>query len=193
MEACYSATGGGETRDRTAHLVSEAHALAKQLGHPHAIGLARYAAGVAAFLEGRFPETKIACAEAERIFREETSGAAWEVASARVFHLWSVGFLGELMDLSRIVKENLREALERGDRYAAANLRTGLANLAWLAAGDPDGAQRQIDETMAEWSQRGFHIQHYYDLVARSGIDLYRGRGKSAHARVLERWPELKA
>lgn len=193
MEACYSATGGGSTHERTEKLVTEADALARKLGHPHAIGLARYAAGVAAFLEGRFAETKVACAEAERIFREETSGAAWEVASARVFHLWSIAFLGELVDLSRCVKDNLREALERGDRYAAANLRTGLANLAWLCAGDPDGAERAIDETMAEWSQKGFHIQHYYDLVARTGIDLYRGHGRVAYQRVIARWSELNS
>jgi serine/threonine protein kinase/tetratricopeptide (TPR) repeat protein len=191
MEACYSATGGSSTRARTEHLLAEASRLSKELGHPHAIGLSYYAAGVAAFLDGRFLDAKIACTEAERIFREETTGAAWEIASARVFRLWSIAFLGELTELSSCVKENLREALERGDRYAAANLRTGLACLAWLTAGDPAGAQTRVDETMSEWSQKGFHIQHYYDLVARAGISLYRGEGKIAHERVLARWPEL--
>jgi eukaryotic-like serine/threonine-protein kinase len=89
------------------------------------------------------------------------------------------------------VRQNLQEAIDRGDRYAAANLRTGLANLTWLIAHDPDGAQMQIDETMAGWSQRGFHIQHYYDVIARAGIDLYRGHGTTAHGRVLERWNDF--
>jgi eukaryotic-like serine/threonine-protein kinase len=191
MEACYSATAGGPARDRTATLVELAAELANQLGHPHAIGLARYASGVAAFLEGRFEEARPAARDAETIFREQCTGVAWEVSSARVFHLGSLAFLGELSELARCVRRNLHEALDRGDRYAAANLRTGLANLTWLFPDDPDAAQTQVDETMADWSQRGFHIQHYYDLLAQAGIDLYRGQGAIAHRRVVERWGEL--
>lgn len=193
MEACYSAIGGSATAERTDHLVAEARTLAEKIGHPHAIGLSHYAEGVAAFLAGRFAQAKRACGAAERIFREETTGAAWEISSARVFRLWSIAFLGELTELSRCVKDNLREAMERGDRYAAANLRTGLAILERLLPGDSAGALARVDETMAEWSQRGFHIQHYYDLVARSGISLYRREGAAAHEHMLKQWPDLSS
>src|SRR5207302_3397676 len=112
--------------------------------------------------------------------------------SAGVFHLWSVGILGDLVELTGMVQRGLREAEERGDRYAAANYRTGLANLAWLVADDTEGASRQIDAVMEQWSQRGFHIQHYYELISRTGLDLYVGRGTHAHRRLIERWPDLE-
>jgi hypothetical protein len=191
MEACYSATGGGPAKERTTELVAEADRLARELDHPHALGLARYATGVAAFLCGRFSEAREATRDAEQIFRERCTAVAWELASARVFHLWSVGFLGDLQTLTRMIRQNLREAEERGDRYAAANYRTGLANLSWLIADDPDGARRQLQAVMDNWSQRGFHIQHYYDLIARAGIDLYTGAGRDAYRRVQQRWRDL--
>lgn len=137
MEACYSATGGGSTRARTATLVKATAALSARLQLPHALGLARYAEGVGAFLEGRFSDARAAAADAERIFRDRCTGVAWEVASAQIFHLASVGFIGDLPALSKAVRQNLREAEERGDRYASGNLRSGPGNLAWLIAGDP--------------------------------------------------------
>ena len=44
---------------------------------------------------------------------------------------------------------------------------------------------------MSGWSQRGFHVQHYYALLSRSMIDLYEGDGRGAYARVMEQWPAL--
>jgi eukaryotic-like serine/threonine-protein kinase len=192
MEAAYSATGGGPSKARTEDLISRSGALAKELCDPHALGLSRYAAGVAAFLSGRFSEARASSSAAEAIFREKCRGVAWELASAGVFHLWSVGILGDLREFVRMVDEGHREAEERGDRYALANYRMGLANLRWLIADDPEGARRQIGEAMNGWSQRGFQIQHYYQLIAENGLDLYSGRGEPAHARALERWADLE-
>jgi tetratricopeptide (TPR) repeat protein len=192
MEAAYSATGGGSSEPRTRDLIARAESLAKALDDPHALGLARYAAGVAAFLTGRFLESRQAAKEAEAIFRDRCVGVAWELASARVFHLWSVGILGDLVEFVRMIDVNLRDTEDRGDRYAGANYRMGLANLAWLIRDDPEGARRQIDEVMGAWSQRGFHIQHYYQLISETGLDLYLGRGQEAHRRLTARWPDLE-
>ena len=37
---------------------------------------------------------------------------------------------------------------------------------------DAAAAFAQIDEAMAEWSKRGFHIEHYYELLARMNFGL---------------------
>ena len=86
----------------------------------------------------------------------------------------------------------IREAEERGDLYAATNMMIGFPNLVHLAADDPVGARAQADGAMRRWSRRGFHVQHYDDLIAPTHIDLYTGDVGAAHQRVLQRWPELE-
>jgi hypothetical protein len=68
----------------------------------------------------------------------------------------------------------------------------GLPNLAWLAMGGAEAALAQADEAMSEWSKRGFHLEHYYELLARTHALLYAGRAREAHAYVLARWPALR-
>jgi len=103
--------------------------------------------------------------------------------------------LVQLGEIGRVVRETpkaVREARQRGDLYAAVNLRIDVANIAWLAADDPDGAVAQIDEAMSEWSKRGFHVEHYYELIARTNALVYRGRARDAHALLTARWPALR-
>jgi hypothetical protein len=78
----------------------------------------------------------------------------------------------------------LRDADERGDRYASASLRTGFGTLHWLAADDVEGARRECESAIADWSQVGFMIQHYYALHSEVQIDLYAGEGAAAERRL---------
>ena len=71
-------------------------------------------------------------------------------------------------------------------------MRTGLANLAWLAADDPAGARRVVTEAMASWSQQGFYLQHYFELLALAQIDLYEGEGARALERIHAAWPDMR-
>jgi len=96
------------------------------------------------------------------------------------------------MELQERVPAELADALERGDLFSAVNMRTGLANLAWLAADDPVGARRVVVEAMASWSQQGFYLQHYFELLALSQIDLYEGDGARALARIHAAWPAVR-
>src|SRR5262249_53834669 len=89
------------------------------------------------------------------------------------------------------VMQRLREAEQVGDLYAATGLRSWRSNLAWLAQNDAAEARRQVQEAMRRWSQKGFHLQHYYDLLAQGQIDLYIDDGPGAWSRVSERWKEL--
>jgi hypothetical protein len=45
---------------------------------------------------------------------------------------------------------------------------------------------------MRRW-QSGFSSQHYFELLARAHVDLYRGDGGSAWRRVEATWPALRA
>jgi hypothetical protein len=94
-------------------------------------------------------------------------------------------------ELSRRVSSLTREAQERGDRYAATNLRSSLLPLTLLAAGAVGAARREIEECMAAWSAKNFTLQHYNALLASANLDLYRDDGAAAHERMESTWHDL--
>src|SRR4029453_2625932 len=101
-------------------------------------------------------------------------------------------YLGELGELSRRVPAQLREADERGNRYAATTLRTTLAASIWLTAGEPERGREELQRARHDWSRQGFHLEHYWSLFTEGQLDLYQDLGQAAHARTLEAWPALK-
>ncbi|MDB4965511.1 MAG: Serine/threonine-protein kinase PknA [Myxococcales bacterium] len=191
MESSYVATTGGPGRVRAARLLEVGSQLAERIGHPHAIGYARLAAGFYAFLLGRWQDARPRFAEAEQIFRERCSGCAWELDSVDLFSLWTRYYLGDMAELARLLPSRVHDATVRGDRYGVTNLRTRVAHVVALAADDPEAAEREAREAVEGWSHQGFHAQHYYQLFAQAEADLYRGDGPTAAALVGERWPQL--
>jgi hypothetical protein len=190
-EAAHLANYGWPARRRTAGLLAEAEALARRLEHPHALGMAKLAAGITAYMEGRWQEARAASEASARIFRERCTGVAWELDTAHSFCLWALSFLGEVGEITRRLPALLQEARERGDLYAATNLGTFVGHLTWLAADDPEGACRDLGEVMEHWSRQGFHVQHLTGLMGQLQVDLYRGASDSAWARITGQWPAL--
>jgi serine/threonine protein kinase len=191
-EAAHQANAGGPARRRTAGLLQAAEALARRLDHPHALGMAALAAGIAAYMEGRWKGGRELSDRAAEVFRGRCTGVAWELDTAHSFSLWSLFFMGEVAEIARRLPALLKEARERGDLYAATNLGTFVGHLTWLAADDPEGARRDLGEVMGHWSRQGFHVQHLTGLMGRLQIDLYRGAGEAAREHVLGQWPLLR-
>jgi eukaryotic-like serine/threonine-protein kinase len=191
IEACFSAANGVPSRKRTAELVAAARGLAHEVQSPHAIGLSVHAASLEAFFQGKFQIARALEEEAETIFLERCQGAPWEVTNARLFHLSSLAYLGEIDELARRLPHYLKDALERGDLYRATDFRTGPLNLAWLAHDDAETARKEAEEAITRWSRKGFHVQHYDHLIAVTQIDLYLGNGAAAHERARQIWPAL--
>jgi hypothetical protein len=172
-------------------VLAHAAKLADEVKHPHAVGLVRLGAGVASYMSGRFAPALASCDEAERIFVELGRNVAWERATGKMIACYALGWMGRLAELSRRLDAAVRNARDSGDLYAETNLRTGNSCLVWLAADDPTRATRETVDALQRWSQRGFHVQHFSDLVAQTNIDLYRGEGRAAYGRILESWPAL--
>ena len=143
-------------------------------------------------LEGRFSDAPALIGQAESRFRD-LAGTNWERTSLSRLHITTLVARGRFAELQQRVPGELADALERGDLFTAVNMRTGLANLAWVAADDAAGARRVVAEAMASWSQQGFYMQHYFELQAHAQIDLYEGDGPRALARIHEGWPKLRA
>ncbi|HXU71122.1 MAG TPA: AAA family ATPase [Polyangia bacterium] len=190
-EACFSANRGVPAHKRTARLCAAAEELAERTGDAYALAWAAASRATAAVLEGRFSDAPSSIALAESRFRD-LAGSNWERTSLSRLHITALVARGRFAELQERVPAELADALERGDLFTAVNMRTGLANLAWVAADDPAGARRVVSEAMASWSQQGFFLQHYFELLALSQIDLYEGDGAGALARIHAAWPDLR-
>jgi hypothetical protein len=191
FEAGLVATAGQRTRRRVDELFAVATPLAQRLGHPHAIALCELTTGLARYCFGDFRASLAALDRADALLRERCTGVPWERASARAFAAWDLFLLGDLVELSRRMPLLLREADERGDRYFATQLRTCFSNAYWLARGEPDVAEAEVEASMRSWSKADFHLQHFLEIVARAQILLYRGDGAGALRLVDAAYPAL--
>jgi Cdc6-like AAA superfamily ATPase len=192
MEAAHSSAAGSASSARSARLIAAAEALAQKCYAPDLHGLVTATTGIVAFLEGRWRPAYDRCSEGERIFRDRCLGAAWEADSAQAFKLWSLSYLGDMKELVRAVPQAIHEAEERGDLYAATNLRIGELNFVHLVAGDVAGARAAAATAMKAWSRQGFHHQHWDNLLAEGTTDLYADDAAGAWKRVSETWGPLK-
>jgi hypothetical protein len=190
-EVGYLARGGGRTWRRTRAMMERARELAQESGKLHAIGFAHATSGVALYLNGKFKESLVELRAAGETWREHCVGVTWELDTVEAFAMMCLAQLGAMAELSREAPRALRAALDRGDVYATVTLRIGYANVHWLMEDKPGEARDQIDRAMAQWSQLGFHLEHYYELLSRTNVDLYQGRGREAAARVTARWTTL--
>jgi hypothetical protein len=191
VESAHSSTGGGKTQARTLALAAAATAIANELNDPHAIGLTKAVSAIGAFLRGEWRAARDLSREADQILRDKTRGTTWESTSAQSFGLAGMFYLGELRELTEVVPARLREAEERGNLWFATGLRSWRTNVAWLALDDPEEARRQVELAHRQWSRDGFHLQHYYELLAHGQIDLYLGNGKAGLARTEDHWRAL--
>jgi tetratricopeptide (TPR) repeat protein len=173
-------------------LYDRATSLADRVGNAHGRAIVTTCAGVSAYLLGAFKTSLALCDEAEELLRKCT-GTWGEIARARTFGMQALSMIGALKELSRRTPVFLREATERSDKYAATTIRTGHPNVCWLVHDDPVGAHREIDEAMAGWPQKqGFHLEHYYTLLARVQAYLYADKPDEAWKEMSTAWPQLE-
>jgi hypothetical protein len=189
-EAAYAAAQGQGRRSR--RLLGEAERTAAGLQNPHATGIVSLMSGLASHLLGEFARGLEHLDAASRTFRDRCVGTAWELNAVRHFRVECLYYLGDLARFRTSAADGVREANDRGSVYAATTLRTGLANGVWLLDDDPQRARREAEEAIRAWSPQGYHIQHWYGLMAQTQIDLYQGDGERAHARVEEAWLALR-
>ena len=125
LDVTFAAQYQTEAESKVLATAKRAYDLALAAENPQAIGLARYSAGVAHFLYGRWGLAAHFLGESVRVFREECQDTVWEQSTAESFLIAALAAQGEFNDLIRRVPELLSEALEKGNRYLATNLRTG--------------------------------------------------------------------
>jgi hypothetical protein len=191
MEIAYAAIGGEKTRKRTDKLLQTAKSLAYRLERPHALGLMQWAAGTAAFLQGRWREGFELNSEAEAIFRDRCTGVTWELDTVRFMALWSAFYRGDVRELQRRIPALRVESEARGDLYAVTNLRTAMTPFLALVDNDPARSRAEAEDAIGRWSRQGFYLQHCNAMFGHVQAALYEGAAVEARERIERDWPAL--
>ncbi len=190
LEAGYAATAGD--RKRTLALLERSQELAERQDTPESLAWVLGAKGLSEYQAGNFRLALEHSLDAARILRSQCLGVGWEQASVELWCVWSLYYLGEIRAMSERVEILGERARERGDLFDDANLRTGIPSAVWLAAGRPERARQEIDVAISRWTPKGFHLQHYYQVLAHAQCDLYTGDGETAYQRITEHWNALR-
>ncbi len=137
---------------------------------------------VRSFVRGRWRE---AHEISERAFTTLPAGRGiWNPHGVAIFDEFALGFLGEAAELARRLPFLLADAERRGDLLKIVNLRTGVAPTVFLAQDNPRAARRHIVDSIDQWSQRGFMLQHWRAMIAEVDVDLYERQGTRASERL---------
>ena len=184
LEATHLATRGGrEESPRERALAKLAGDIAERMPPLERPTQALQAmASMRSFLRGRWREAYEAHESANNML--PASRGIWNAHAVAVYAEFALGFLGEPAELARRLPGLLTDAERRGDRLKVVNLRTGVAPLVYLAKDDPEAARRHVVGSIAQWSQRGFLIQHWRAMIAEADIYLYEGKGALAYERL---------
>ena len=191
MELAYTSIVGASSQPQNERMIAIAEGLVARVENPEARGLLTLAKGSAAYMQGQWTVARDLCQSAERILRERCTGVAWQIDTAQFYSMLLLFYLGEIAELSRRLPALLKAARERDARYAETILRTRISYIAYLASDDAPGAAAAVREGMERWSQKGFHNQHYYEMVATANVLLYSGEGTAAWAGIASKWRDL--
>lgn len=192
LEIPYSAIDGGGEWSKTNQLIARSRELAEKVNNAYALTLVDFSASAAAFLMGEWKKAFQLGEKAEKMLREKCTGVVWELSTVLIFMLRPLFYMGEWNKLFDRVTGLIQEAQRRGDLYTETNLRIRLYYLMRLASDEPEKLEIELREALEQWSHRGFHVQHYWELVCQVETTMYRGEGEEGWHFLNFRWKDLK-
>ncbi len=192
LEIPYSAIDGGSEWSKTNQLIGKSRELAEKVNNPYALTLVNFSSSVAAFLMGEWKKAHQLGEKAEKMLREKCTGVVWELSTILIFMLRPLFYMGEWNKLFDRVTGLIQEAQRRGDLYTETNLRIRLYYLMRLASDEPEKLEIELREALEQWSHRGFHVQHYWELVCQVETTMYRGEGEEGWHFLNFQWKALK-
>ncbi len=184
-DAMYRAMQGGRGLQRSREVVAQMQEIAERHHSPYLTAGTLGVKGFIRYVSGDFRATAELTREAEDILLEHVGGFTWALNNLRLFRLLTLRGLGSFRELRRLFDAYVRDAVRRGDRYAETSMKRG-CNLAWLAADDPAAARHDLDHTNWQPPADGYHVQQFYEWMARVELALYEGA-------VADRFDDLSA
>ncbi len=185
LEVGFRSLAGARNRRQVDRLVDQAQALGRQLGSDGVLGVSLAGRGLSCFLAGEFGQ---ACDDIERgevlLRGAHGFGLRWQRAVAAIYRESAAIYLGRLRSAAERIPLLVQQALENGDEYSARGLCSWRPNIAWLVRDDVDEALAQAQAGAPHSLADTFTVQHYYELLTRTRIDLYSGAIDDAWRRV---------
>jgi serine/threonine protein kinase/tetratricopeptide (TPR) repeat protein len=127
------------------------------------------------FCEGRFDESRAFFEESDRTYHERPfEGFTFAYYNFRLFALMALRHAGRLAEALALTEEVMRDAARRGNRYMQTCLGRAMS-ACWLADDRPEVVRVELERPSWVPPEGGFHIQHYYELIARIELGLYVG------------------
>jgi eukaryotic-like serine/threonine-protein kinase len=142
-------------------LVARAHQLALESKSEFLVAWANCAEGIVEFFAGNYPKAIAILEDAEVVLRDRSVGAASELNQLRVFITFSLRRAGDYAALREKQTEYLRDAIRRGDRYAAAAFQWA-SNVVWVAADEVGRARADLAPETWSPPEQGIHLQHWF-------------------------------
>ncbi|HUQ02132.1 MAG TPA: AAA family ATPase [Kofleriaceae bacterium] len=195
VEGGFLSTQGKGGRKRALKLFAAARTHLETSPSPFATALLLGSECIHAYQSGLWARALDLARAAERAISEQggATGVAWQHDTIHFFLCYSLFYLGKLDELASLTPTLLRAANERGDLYAATNLRVGIPNAAWLVPDRPAQAAAELELALAQWTVNGFHLQHYHHLLGLGQLHLYTGEAAKGYAALAERWAGLES
>lgn len=191
----FEATAGalaGPPAARAHALLDEARSWAAQVDERLVEAYVAMAEGTVAFLCGRWRDCLARCDAAERVFRDECVGVAWEISTANQLSLSCLLHMGHIGELRRRLPHALDEADHRGDLYAATQLRTALQPDMCLMDDREAAARDELARAETGLPQREITMQHWQHMQSSALVELYAGAPAKAVELMDRRLPAVR-
>jgi serine/threonine protein kinase len=182
IQITHLASQGGPIGKPEKAVQAIAERLSRTLDNRDAEATYQICLGLSLFHRGRWREAR------EALYGPAAVRANAAFSHGRLFGVYCLFYLGRLREQARRGARLLADCERRGDMYTTINLLAApMVDIA-LVADDPDVAREHIRKALANWTQNGFHIQHWKAMVWGAQIELYIGNGAAAYARFERHW-----
>lgn len=191
-EAAHLASQGGRGIARAHKLLEQARRIGKDSGSHYLLTWTVLARGFVRYFEDRYASAAEMLDEVEHKILSEARGMRWELSSARMCRMWSLRQIGAFDEMTRCYREYVLDAEQRGDRYTATGVRL-IGSITHLAADEPERARAELDNATWSTPAGGMHLQHWWQIEARTDLGLYEGRAAATLDELDEACEHLEA
>jgi tetratricopeptide (TPR) repeat protein len=191
QEMIYGAGAGPRAAEAVDAVGVKLIALADQLGHPYARGIADTAVGIAAYTHGRWRDARASLEAGLAALHEHAATARWEIDIGESYWLGTLYYLGEWRELFRHAQTMLRDAETRNDVVAQLGVRTGRGLMGWLLANRTNEARDHI-AAAAHGLPPGFSMPNILAIQAACNVQIYSGDAAAAARGLADAWPAIE-
>jgi hypothetical protein len=177
---------------RCEKLLLDAEGLAAESADSGAVAHVLLMRSISTLVLGRLRESADLARAGEAKCRRDCRGADWEMVAFQQNLLLTLTLMGDLAGVEVEMKRTLREAEDRGNRFALDVLPVGMQNIVWLGADAPEEAEERVRGAVGKPFESTSPYYIYLGELARGYIDLYTGRPEEGLDRMQRLWGVLR-